>query len=55
VDRLDRAARRALIEDLHATGGFEGRRAPAYVATILGISRATVYNELARLKTAVPA
>jgi predicted transcriptional regulator YheO len=50
IDRLDRAGRRALIEALHATGGFEGRRAPAYVAEILGISRATIYNELARLK-----
>jgi len=49
--RLDRPGRRALIEALHASGGFEGRRAPAYVAQILGVSRATVYNELARVKT----
>jgi len=52
VERLDRTARRALIEALHETGGFEGRRAPAYVAKILGVSRATVYNELARVKIA---
>jgi predicted transcriptional regulator YheO len=51
LDRLDRAGRRALIEALDATGAFEGRRAPVYVAKMLGISRATVYNELARLKT----
>lgn len=55
LDRLDRAGRRALIEALHGNGGFEGRRAPAYVARMLGISRATVYNELARLKTEVAA
>jgi predicted transcriptional regulator YheO len=39
-----------LIDARHATGGFDGRRAPAYVASILGVSRATLYNELARLK-----
>jgi D-arginine utilization repressor len=55
LDRLDRDGRRALIEALHATGGFEGRRAPAYVARMLGVSRATVYNELARLKSGLAA
>jgi predicted transcriptional regulator YheO len=55
LDRLDRDARRALIAALHETGGFEGRRAPAYVAKILGVSRATVYNELARAKEAIAA
>lgn len=50
VDRLDRQARRELIRALHEAGGFEGRRSPAYVASILGVSRATVYNELALLK-----
>jgi predicted transcriptional regulator YheO len=55
VASLDRAERRALIEDLHRTGAFEGKRAPAFVAGLLGVSRATVYNELARLKSAQPA
>lgn len=50
VDRLDRSARRELIGALYQAGGFEGRRSPAYVASILGVSRATVYNELALLK-----
>jgi predicted transcriptional regulator YheO len=50
LDRLDRAGRRTLIVALNAIGAFEGRRAPAYVAKMLGISRATVYNELARLR-----
>ena len=55
LDRLDREGRRALIEALHGSGGFEGRRAPAYVAKMLGVSRATIYNELARLKAGVAA
>jgi len=50
VDRLDRNARRELIGALYQAGGFEGRRSPAYVASILGVSRATVYNELALLR-----
>ena len=50
VDRLDRRSRRELIGALYRAGGFEGRRSPAYVASVLGVSRATVYNELATLK-----
>lgn len=50
LDRLDRQARRDLIGALYQAGGFEGRRSPAYVASVLGVSRATVYNELAILK-----
>lgn len=50
LDRLDRQARRELIGALHQAGGFEGRRSPAYVASVLGVSRATVYNELAILR-----
>jgi predicted transcriptional regulator YheO len=50
LDRLDRAGRRELIAAIHRAGGFEGRRAAAYVARMLGISRATVYNELVRLR-----
>ncbi|MGH8328073.1 MAG: helix-turn-helix domain-containing protein, partial [Steroidobacteraceae bacterium] len=50
LDRLDRRSRRELIGALFQAGGFEGRRSPAYVASVLGVSRATVYNELATLK-----
>jgi predicted transcriptional regulator YheO len=50
LDRLDRQTRRELIGALYQAGGFEGRRSPAYVASVLGVSRATVYNELAALK-----
>lgn len=52
--RLDREGRQALIQALYATGAFQGKRAPAYVATMMGISRATVYNQLARLKALPP-
>jgi predicted transcriptional regulator YheO len=52
LDRLDRAGRRELIAAIHAAGGFEGKRAAAYVARMLGVSRATVYNELATLRAA---
>jgi predicted transcriptional regulator YheO len=55
LNRLDRDGRRALITALHETGGFEGRRAAAYVATLLGVSRATVYNELALAKESLAA
>jgi predicted transcriptional regulator YheO len=51
LDRLDRAGRDALIRALHASGGFQGPRAAAYVARLLGVSRATVYNTLTRLKS----
>lgn len=50
VTAIDRTARRELIGDLHGIGAFEARRAPAYVARILGVSRATVYNELSALR-----
>lgn len=50
LDRLDRDARRELIGAIHQAGGFEWRRSPAYVASVLGVSRSTVYNELALLK-----
>lgn len=50
VSDIDRGRRRELIADLQGIGAFETRRAPAYVARILGVSRATVYNELSALR-----
>lgn len=47
---IDRASRRELIGGLNGIGAFQARRAPAYVARILGVSRATVYNELSALR-----
>lgn len=50
ISEIDRASRRELIGALQGMGAFEARRAPAYVARILGVSRATVYNELGALR-----
>lgn len=52
VAQIDKTARRDLISALRDSGAMDQRRAPAYIARILGISRATVYNELAALKQA---
>lgn len=50
LSTIDRGARRELIGGLNDIGAFQARRAPAYVARILGVSRATVYNELSALR-----
>ncbi|MGA0607386.1 helix-turn-helix transcriptional regulator [Phenylobacterium sp. VNQ135] len=50
ISEIDRPSRRELIRGLQGIGAFEARRAPAYVARILGVSRATVYNELGALR-----
>jgi D-arginine utilization repressor len=47
---LGREERQALIAAIHESGGFEAPRAAAYVAGLLNVSRATVYNQLAELK-----
>lgn len=50
LSQLDKMHRRQLIEALHDQGAFEGRRATPYVARLLGVSRATIYSELASLR-----
>lgn len=50
ISSIDRQMRRELIGALKTAGLLDQRRAPAYIARILGVSRATVYNELAALK-----
>lgn len=50
IETLDKTRRRDLIAGLQGIGAFEARRAPAYVARILSVSRATVYNELSALR-----
>lgn len=50
ISEIDRSSRRELIAGLQGIGAFEARRAPAYVARILGVSRATVYNELGAIR-----
>jgi D-arginine utilization repressor len=46
LESLTRDEKKALIEHLNKIGAFTGKNAAAYVAQIIGISRATVYNYL---------
>lgn len=46
VDALDRDTRRALTSALDASGALSQRNAASYVARLLGVSRATIYNDL---------
>ena len=43
---LSRDDKKAVILQLHQEGAFDARNATAYIARILNISRATVYNHL---------
>ncbi|WP_145559344.1 helix-turn-helix transcriptional regulator [Yersinia bercovieri] len=47
---LNSVSRRMLIEALYQQGAFNGKNAAGYVAKILGIGRATVYNQLKNIK-----
>jgi D-arginine utilization repressor len=55
VDRLEKGDRREIIQALYEIRAFEGHRAAAYVARLLNVSRATIYNELARLRSSAAA
>jgi len=44
LEHLTRDQKIALIADLHEDGAFKGKNAAAYVGSVLGISRATVYK-----------
>jgi len=46
VETLNRNEKRALIEALSENGAFSAKNAAAYIARILNVSRATVYNHL---------
>lgn len=43
---LKRSQKQELIEQLHSQGAFNEKNAASYIARILGVSRATVYNYL---------
>ncbi|MEM7049611.1 MAG: PAS domain-containing protein [Acidobacteriota bacterium] len=47
---LARERRRDLVAALQEAGGLRAKNAAAFVANVLGVSRATVYNDLAALK-----
>lgn len=46
LDALSRSARRALLTELDAANALSERNAAAYIARLLRVSRATIYNDL---------
>lgn len=46
--------KRALVEALYAEGAFEGRSAADYVASVLGLGRATVFKWVKLLREQIP-
>lgn len=46
LESLDRAEKKKLLLALHAEGAFDTKNAAVYIADVLQISRATVYNYL---------
>ena len=46
VDALSRADRRSLLQSIDRTAGFKEKHAASYIARVLGVSRATIYNDL---------
>ncbi|MCP4901995.1 MAG: hypothetical protein GY906_33945 [bacterium] len=46
LDSLTRPERASLVRDLQSAGGFSARGAAGYIARVLGVSRATIYNDL---------
>lgn len=47
LDSLEREQRQALVGDLYQSGAFEPKSAAEYIATVLKVSRATIYKDLA--------
>ena len=50
MPHLDRLQKRELVQALFAEGAFKGKSAPNYVAGVLSLSRATIFNYLKALK-----
>lgn len=46
IESLNKEDRARLVRELHKTGAFEEKRAADYIARVLGVSRASVYNYL---------
>ncbi len=49
LEALDRTQRVELVDAMHEAGAFRAKNAAAFAARVLGVSRATVYNDLAQL------
>ena len=52
LNSLTRDHRRELVEALWAEGAFKGKSAANYVANVLGMGRATVYQHIRDLRDA---
>jgi predicted transcriptional regulator YheO len=48
LETLDRQKKKRLIEHLHNVGAFTGKNSARYIAQIIKVSRATVYNYLSK-------
>lgn len=46
LESLNRTEKKELIEHLHKVGAFTAKNAAFYIAQVIGVSRATIYNYL---------
>jgi predicted transcriptional regulator YheO len=46
LESLDRSEKKMLIKHLNKVGAFSAKNAALYIAQIIGVSRATIYNYL---------
>src|SRR3990167_3175288 len=46
LESLNRTEKKELIEHLHKVGAFTAKNAALYIAQVIGVSRATIYNNL---------
>lgn len=46
LESLNRTEKKELIEHLHKIGAFTAKNAALYIAQVIGVSRATIYNYL---------
>src|SRR5205085_2059147 len=46
LETLNRAEKKELIDHLYETGAFTAKNAALYIAQVIGVSRATIYNYL---------
>jgi predicted transcriptional regulator YheO len=51
IDQLGKSQLRALLGALTASGAVDEKNAAPYIARVLGVGRATVYNDLKKAKT----
>lgn len=50
IESLTNAQKKRVVQEMHAQGAFHEKRAADYIASILGLSRASVFNYLRELR-----